>query len=289
MKGIILAGGAGTRLYPLTTIYNKQLLAIYDKPMIYYPLSTLIMMGISEILIISSPEQIPNYKNLFKNSDKLGLKISYIEQIAPNGLAEAFLLGEEFIGDSDVTLILGDNIFYGKTDLFHTALHEHKKGAQIFGYYVNDPERYGVIEFDKNGQAISLEEKPESPKSNYAVPGLYIYDNTVVDLAKSIKPSARGELEITDLNRVYMNKDLLKVTKLGRGVAWLDTGTPSSMLEAANFIASLDHRQGLKIGSIEEAALIAGFISVFDLDKVTENYPNCDYKQYLKRIIAESR
>ena len=266
MKGIILAGGAGTRLYPLTTIYNKQLLPIYDKPMIHYPLSTLILMGIRDILLISSPEQIPHYRKLLEPAEKFGLNISYTEQTAPNGLAEAFILGADFIGSDPVTLILGDNIFYGKFDLFRTAMKnlQENSGAHIFGYYVNDPERYGVIEFDENGKAISLEEKPKSPKSNYAIPGLYIYDNSVIEIARNVKPSWRNELEITDVNMEYLRREKLTVTKLGRGVAWLDTGTPKSMLDAANFIASLEQRQGLKIGSIEEASLISGFVSKND-------------------------
>lgn len=289
MKGIILAGGAGTRLYPLTTLYNKQLLPIYDKPMIYYPLSTLILMGIRDILLISSPEQIPHYKNLLENAESYGVEIQYAEQAAPNGLAEAFLIGESFIGNDSVTLILGDNIFYGKLDLFRQAVIQHgSSGAHIFGYYVNDPARYGVIEFDSSGKAISLEEKPQKPKSNYAIPGLYLYDNDVVKIAKTIKPSPRGELEITDVNRFYLQKESLTVTRLGRGVAWLDTGTPKSMLEAANFIASLDHRQGLKIGSLEEAAMISGFIDVDKLDIIVNSYPNCDYKTYLQKVVEEN-
>jgi glucose-1-phosphate thymidylyltransferase len=287
MKGIILAGGAGTRLYPLTSLYNKQLLPIHDKPMIYYPLSTLILMGINEILIISSPEQVPNYKFLFRDIEKLGVHLEYKVQDAPNGLAEAFILGAEFVGADGVTLILGDNIFYGKLDLFRNALEAHGEGAHIFGYYVNDPERYGVVDFDEGGNALSIEEKPAKPKSNYAVPGLYIYDNSVLEVAANIKPSARGELEITDVNRYYLEKNKLKVTRLGRGVAWLDTGTPSSMLEAANFIASLEHRQGLKIGSIEEAALFSGFIDRDGLKKVIASYPKCDYRTYLERILED--
>lgn len=289
MKGIILAGGAGTRLYPLTTLYNKQLLPIYDKPMIYYPLSTLILMGIRDILLISSPEQIPHYKTLLENAHKYGVEIQYAEQAAPNGLAEAFLIGESFIGNDSVTLILGDNIFYGKLDLFRQAVTEHgSSGAHIFGYYVNDPARYGVIEFNSSGKAISLEEKPQKPKSNYAIPGLYLYDNDVIRVAKTIKPSPRGELEITDVNRFYLENKTLTVTRLGRGVAWLDTGTPKSMLEAANFIASLDHRQGLKIGSLEEAAMISGFIDVDELDKIVASYPNCDYKTYLRKVVEDN-
>jgi glucose-1-phosphate thymidylyltransferase len=288
MKGIILAGGAGTRLYPLTTLYNKQLLPVYNLPMIYYPLSTLILMGIHEILLISSPDQIPHYRQLLKHAERLGLRFHYAAQEKPNGLAEAFIIGAQFIANDSVTLILGDNIFYGKLDLFRQAIGEHRdSGARIFGYYVNDPQRYGVVEFDAEGKAISIEEKPENPKSHYAVPGLYIYDNEVVAIARQVQPSWRGELEITDVNRAYMNAGNLTVSKLGRGVAWLDTGTPKSMLEAANFIASLEQRQGLKIGALEESALRSRAIKAHDLAAVVDEYPRGDYRTYLEKVIAE--
>jgi glucose-1-phosphate thymidylyltransferase len=288
MKGIILAGGSGTRLHPLTSLYNKQLLPVYDKPMIYYPLSTLILMGIKDILIISSPNQIDNYQHLLQFSGQIGLNISFKIQEAPNGLAEAFILGKDFISDDSVALILGDNIFYGKLDLFRDAVHQHQdNGAIIFGYYVNDPERYGVVAFDASKNVVSIEEKPQEPKSHYAVPGLYIYDNTVVDIAQRIEPSARGELEITDVNMAYLRKNALTVQLLGRGVAWLDTGTPKSMMEASNFIAALEQRQGLKIGSPEESAYFSGMVDKSGLTKLLESYPKSEYRAYLERMLNE--
>ena len=288
MKGIILAGGSGTRLYPITSTISKQILPVYDKPIIYYPLSVLMLAGIREILIISSPRDLPGFRNLLGDGSLLGMKFSYTEQPSPDGLAQAFILGEEFIGDDSVCMILGDNIFYGHgfgDILLNTA--ELKKGACVFGYYVTDPERYGVVEFDKNRKVISLEEKPLKPKSNYAVTGLYFYDNSVVKKAKSLKPSGRGELEITDLNRVYLDEGTLEIKLMGRGMAWLDTGTYESLLQAANFIATLEQRQGLKASCIEEIAFKRGFISKNQLLKLAEPFKNSQYGMYLIRIAEE--
>ncbi len=288
MKGIILAGGSGTRLYPITSAISKQMLPIYDKPMIYYPLSVLMLAGIREILIISTPRDLPGFRNLLGDGKALGMDFSYIEQPSPDGLAQAFILGEEFIGDDPVCMILGDNIFYGHgfgEALLKTA--ELKKGACVFGYYVNDPERYGVVEFDKNRKAISLEEKPSKPKSNYAVTGLYFYDNSVIKKAKSLKPSPRGELEITDLNRVYLEEGTLEVKLIGRGMAWLDTGTYESLLQAANFIATLEQRQGLKASCIEEIAYKRGFINKNQLIALAEPVKNSQYGKYLLGIASE--
>jgi glucose-1-phosphate thymidylyltransferase len=285
MKGIILAGGSGTRLYPITSSISKQMLPVYDKPMIYYPLSVLMLAGIREILIISTPRDLPGFRNLLGDGKSLGLTFSYKEQPSPDGLAQAFILGEEFIGNDSVCMILGDNIFYGHgfgEALLKTA--ELKKGACVFGYYVTDPERYGVVEFDKNRKVLSLEEKPKIPKSNYAVTGLYFYDNTVVAKAKSLKPSARGELEITDLNRVFLNEGTLEIKLMGRGMAWLDTGTYESLLQAANFIATLEQRQGLKASCIEEIAYKRGFIDRNQLIKIAEPIKNSQYGKYLLRI-----
>lgn len=285
MKGIILAGGSGTRLYPLTQTISKQILPIYDKPMIYYPLSVLMLAGIREILIISTPHDLPMYQKLFANGSHLGLKIEYAEQPSPDGLAQAFIIGEEFIGNDSACLILGDNIFYGYnfSKIVKEAA-EVKDGAVVFGYFVNDPERYGVAEFDANGKVISLEEKPLQPKSNYAVTGLYFYSNDVINKAKNLKPSARGELEITDLNRLYLEEDRIQVKLLGRGMAWLDTGTHESLLEASNYIATIEHRQGLKVACLEEIAYGKGYISADELRKLAQPLSKNQYGQYLLKI-----
>jgi glucose-1-phosphate thymidylyltransferase len=288
MKGIILAGGAGTRLYPITNSISKQMLPVYDKPMIYYPLSVLMLAGIKDILIISTPRDIPGFRKLLGDGSSFGIRFSYIEQPAPEGLAQAFILGEKFIGSDTVCMILGDNIFYGHgfgDILLSTA--QLKDGACIFGYYVTDPERYGVVEFDSNKKAITIEEKPKNPKSNYAVTGLYFYDNTVIKKAKSLKPSPRGELEITDLNRIYLVENKLEVKLMGRGMAWLDTGTYESLLQAANFIATLEQRQGLKASCIEEIAYKRGFINRDQLLSIAQPYKNSQYGQYLIRIANE--
>ena len=288
MKGIILAGGSGTRLYPITSAISKQMLPVYDKPMIYYPLSVLMLAGIREILIISTPRDLPGFKNLLGDGKSLGLNFSYKEQPSPDGLAQAFILGEEFIGNDTVCMILGDNIFYGHgfgDALLKTA--EIIKGACIFGYYVTDPERYGVVEFNKDKKVLSIEEKPVQPKSNYAVTGLYFYDNTVVKKAKSLKPSPRGELEITDLNRVYLEEGTLDIKLMGRGMAWLDTGTYESLLQAANFIATLEQRQGLKASCIEEIAFKRGFINKNQLLELAQPIKNSQYGKYLLRIASE--
>jgi glucose-1-phosphate thymidylyltransferase len=288
MKGIILAGGSGTRLYPITQAISKQIIPVYDKPMIYYPLSVLMLAGIKEILIISTPKDIHLYEDLLGDGSKLGLTISYVIQPSPDGLAQAFLLGEEFIANDSVCLVLGDNIFYGygfgKTLLDAAKL---KEGALVFGYFVKDPERYGVAEFDSDGNVLSLEEKPAHPKSNYAVTGLYFYGNDVVKKAKSLKPSPRGELEITDLNRLYLNEKRLKVELMGRGMAWLDTGTHESLLQASNFIYTIEQRQGLKVSCIEEIAYIRGFISKEQLVRLAEPLKKNQYGEYLLKIANE--
>jgi glucose-1-phosphate thymidylyltransferase len=288
MKGIILAGGSGTRLYPITHAISKQMLPVYDKPMIYYPLSVLMLAGIRDILIISTPRDLPGFRNLLGDGSSLGIRFSYIEQPSPEGLAQAFILGEEFIGTNSVCLILGDNIFYGHGfgDVLLKAA-DLKKGACIFGYYVNDPERYGVVEFDKSLKAVSIEEKPLKPRSNYAVTGLYFYDNSVVNKAKSLKPSPRGELEITDLNRLYLEEGKLEVRVMGRGMAWLDTGTYESLLQAANFIATLEQRQGLKASCVEEIAYKRGFIDKEKLIALAEPYKKSQYGKYLLKIASE--
>ena len=288
MKGIVLAGGAGTRLYPVTKAISKQMTAIYDKPMIYYPMSVLMLAGIRDILIISTERDLPNFKELFGTGEDLGLNIEYKIQEKPNGLAEAFIIGEEFIGNDNVALILGDNIFYGQN--FSSHLKEAaklEKGAMVFGYYVQDPKSFGVVEFNQNGQVISLEEKPEKPKSKYAVPGLYFYDNSVVEKAKSLKPSARGELEITDLNRLYMNEEKLKVDLLGRGMAWLDTGTHASMLQASNFVEAVQNTQGTYIACLEEIAYRKGWLSAEKVLELAKPLMKTGYGKYLVDIVEE--
>lgn len=287
MKGIILAGGSGTRMYPVSKIYSKQLTLIYDKPLIYHPLSTLMLAGIRDILIISNAETIPLYQKLFENGEHIGLNISYEIQPAPNGIAQSFIIGEKFIGKDSVTLILGDNIFYGKLDFFYKSVQQIKNGATIFAYQVTDPQRYGIVEFDKDGRAISIEEKPQVPKSNYAVPGLYVYDNRVVEISKNLKPSKRGELEITDVNRTYLEANELYVEKIGRGVAWLDTGTPEALLKASQFFGVIEDRQGLKVACIEEIAFQKGFISREKFEQTVNNIPKSLYREYLERILNE--
>ncbi len=288
MKGIVLAGGSGTRLYPLTMITSKQLLPIYDKPMVYYPLSTLMLAGIKDILIISTPRDLPNFKNLLGDGSDYGINLSYKEQPSPDGLAQAFILGEEFIGDDCCAMVLGDNIFYGNgfSSLLRDAVKnaEENKRASVFGYYVEDPERFGVVEFDKDGKVISIEEKPKNPKSNYAVTGLYFYDNSVVEKAKKMKPSARGELEITDLNRVFLEENALDVKLLGRGYAWLDTGTMDSLIEAGQFVQMIEKRQGIKISAIEEIAYKNGWISKEKLLESAERYGKSTYGAHLKKV-----
>jgi glucose-1-phosphate thymidylyltransferase len=285
-KAILLAGGAGTRLFPITTIVCKQLLPVYDKPMICYPLATLMLGGLREILIISTPKDLPMLRDFLGDGAQLGLQLQYAEQAKPNGIAEAFLIAAKFISGSGVSLILGDNIFYGKLDFYREAL-ATEAGACIFGYQVRDPQRYGVVEFGPDGRAISLEEKPKQPKTHFAVPGLYVYDHQVVDLCRSLRPSARGELEITDLNLLYLKKKQLHVKLLSRGMAWLDTGTQTSLLEAANYIATIEHRQGLKIACLEEVAFRMGFISETDLVKTIDRLPSGEYRDYLRTVCEE--
>jgi len=285
-KAIILAGGAGSRLFPITKIVCKQLLPVYDKPMICYPLATLMLGGLRDILIISTPKDLPMIRDFLGDGAQLGIKIQYAEQPAPKGIAQAFLIGSKFIGDSGACLILGDNIFYGKLDFFREAL-AIKHGACIFGYQVRDPERYGVVEFDRDGRVISLEEKPKRPKTQFAVPGLYVYDSRVVDLCKTLKPSARDELEITDLNLLYLKEGSLHVKLLSRGMAWLDTGTQTSLLEAGNYIATIEHRQGLKVACLEEVALRMKFITCEDLARTIDGLPGGDYREYLKLVCEE--
>ena len=292
MKGIILAGGAGTRLYPSTMVVSKQLLPVYDKPMIYHPISVLMLAGIKDILIISTPQDLPNFKKLLKDGSQFGVRFDYKEQPSPDGLAQAFVLGEEFIGDDSAALILGDNIFYGQG--FSGMLNENiemiekQGGASVFGYQVKDPERFGVVEFDKNNKAISIEEKPANPKSDYAVTGLYFYDNNVVKYAKELKPSARGEYEITDLNRIYLEKNQLNVNLLGRGFAWLDTGTHHSLLQAGLYIQTIEENQGIKIACLEEIAYKMGFLSKEQIAKNIEGYKGNEYFNYVKKIVEKS-
>lgn len=289
MKGIILAGGAGSRLFPLTLVASKQLQPVYDKPMVYYPLTTLIESGIRELCLVSTPLDLQRFRHLLGDGSAWGLRIEYREQAKPEGIAQAFLIAESFIAGDAVTLILGDNIFYGG-DSFHRAFAEFKNGATIFGYHVNDPERYGVVEFDGEGRAISIEEKPKQPRSNYAVPGLYIYDCDVVPITRSLKPSARGELEITDVNVEYMRRGRLRVCRLSRGFAWLDAGTSSSLHEASAYVQTIERRQGIKIGCPEEAAFRRGFLSLTQLEALTQRMPKCEYREYLvNEVIAEAR
>ncbi len=288
MKGIILAGGAGSRLFPLTQVASKQLQPVYDKPMVYYPLTTLIEGGIREFCLISTPQDLPRFQQLLGDGRGWGLSIEYREQAKPEGIAQAFRIAESFIGDDSVTLILGDNVFYGG-ESFQRAFNEFREGAVIFGYHVQDPERYGVVEFDGHGNAISIEEKPRAPRSDYAVPGLYIYDNHIVAIARALKPSARGELEITDANLEYLRRGKLKVYPLNRGFAWLDAGTSSSLHEASAYVQTIEKRQGIKIGCPEEAAFARGFLSLEALEALTSRMPVCEYRAYLQEVVEEAR
>jgi glucose-1-phosphate thymidylyltransferase len=287
MKGIILAGGSGSRLYPLTRVASKQLQPVYDKPMVYYPLTTLVENGIRELCLISTPHDLPRFWQLLGDGDSWGLSIDYMEQPYPGGIAQAFLVAESFIGEDSVALILGDNIFYGGS-CFQRAFAEFDGGATIFGYHVHDPERYGVVEFNADGQAISIEEKPKRPKSNYAVPGLYLYDNDVVEITKGLKPSARGELEITDVNLTYLERGDLRVYQLNRGFAWLDAGTSSSLHDAAAYVQTIEQRQGIKIGCPEEAAFQRRFITLERLEALVNKMPKCEYSEYLQEVVAEA-
>ena len=293
MKGIILAGGSGTRLYPLTKAVSKQIMPVYDKPMIYYPLSTLMLAGINEVMIISTPRDLPVFEELLGTGEQLGMKFTYAVQEQPRGLADAFIIGADFIGDDSVALVLGDNIFYGQS--FSKVLRQTRErietegGATIFGYYVRDPREYGVVEFDKNGKALSIEEKPEHPKSNYAVPGLYFYDNSVVDIAANVKPSARGEIEITSINNEYLDRGILQVETMGRGFAWLDTGNHDALLDASDFVAAFQKRQGLYISCIEEIAWRRGFIDNAQLKKLGESLSMTDYGKYILSLLEESK
>jgi len=287
VKGIILAGGAGSRLYPLTLVASKQLQPVFDKPMVYYPLTTLIENGVRQLCLISTPNDLPRFRQLLGNGEAWGLSIEYLEQARPAGIAQAFLIAQSFIGSDPVTLILGDNIFYG-ADGFKRAFADFQVGASIFGYHVHDPERYGVVEFDSEGRALSIEEKPKKPRSNHAVPGLYLYDNQVVEITKNLRPSARGELEITDVNIAYMQRGQLRVHQLSRGFAWLDAGTSSSLHEASAYVQTIEKRQGIKIGCPEEAAFRRGFLSSDELEKLAAHMPNCEYLDYLHRVLAEA-
>ncbi|CCH06364.1 glucose-1-phosphate thymidylyltransferase RfbA [Achromobacter xylosoxidans] len=288
MKAIILAGGAGSRLYPLTLVASKQLQAVYDKPMIYYPLTVLIASGIRQFCLITTPQDLPRFEALLGDGSRWGISIEYREQPRPDGIAQAFVIAESFIGKDKVVLMLGDNIFFGG-DAFPRAIAGFEAGATIFAYHVKDPQRYGVVEFDRHGHALSIEEKPQSPRSNYAVPGVYIYDNQVVDIAKSLTPSARGELEITDVNRVYLERGQLDVHRLSRGFAWLDAGTSSALQEASSYIQTIEKRQDVKIGCPEEAALVRGFLTVEQLEALLATMPACEYREYLTRVAEETR
>jgi glucose-1-phosphate thymidylyltransferase len=290
-KAIVLAGGAGTRLHPLTRVACKQLLPVYDKPMIYYPIATLMLGGLREVLVISTPKDLPQFRDLLGDGTRLGMRFQYAEQPAPAGLAQAYLIGADFVGDDPSCLILGDNIFYGKLDFFRQALRQvgEEGGACIFGYQVKDPERYGVVEFAPDGRAISIEEKPRQPKSAFAVPGLYVFDKDVVEIARNLKPGARGELEITDVNREYLRRGRLHVKVLGRGMAWLDTGTQESLLDAGNYIAAIEHRQGLKIACLEEIAYHQGFIDRAGMERCIADSPKSPYRDYLELVLAEKR
>ena len=286
MKGIILAGGTGSRLYPLTLVSSKQLQPVYDKPMVYYPLTVLIASGIRDFCLISTPQDLPRFQQLLGDGSQWGIAIEYREQARPEGIAQAFILAEAFIGQAPVTLILGDNIFFGG-DAFPRAFADFKSGATIFAYHVNDPERYGVVEFDAEGRAVSLEEKPARPRSNYAVPGVYLYDNDVVAIARSLKPSSRGELEITDVNKEYLRRGTLRVQRLSRGTAWLDAGTSSSLHEASAYVQTIEKRQGMKLGCPEEAALHRGFLSLGDFENLVTGLPQCEYRDYLADVASE--
>lgn len=288
-KGILLAGGAGTRLHPMTQAVSKQLLPVYDKPMVFYPLSVLMLAGIREILVITTPEDQPAFKRLLGDGNQWGIQLSYVVQPKPEGLAQAFILGRDFVGEDSVALILGDNIFYGQgfQNMLARAARQ-EQGATVFAYQVRDPQRYGVVDFDENGNAIHIEEKPQNPRSNYAVTGLYFYDNSVLEVAENLKPSARGELEITDVNRIYLERKQLKVEIFSRGFAWLDTGTPESLLQASNFMETIDHRQGLKVACLEEIALDRGFISMAEFEALA-NRSNNEYCAYLKRVLDWKR
>ena len=288
MKGIILAGGAGSRLYPLTMVASKQLQPVYDKPMVYYPLTTLLEGGIREICLISTPQDLPRFRQLLGDGSRFGATIDYREQASPAGIAQAFRIADTFIGPDAVSLILGDNIFWGG-DTFQRAFAEFTTGATVFGYHVLDPERYGVVEFDAAGKAVSIEEKPKRPRSNYAVPGLYIYDNEIVQIARDLKPSARGELEITDVNLEYLRRGTLRVFRLGRGFAWLDAGTSSSLHEASAYVQTVEKRQGIKVGCPEEAAFRRGFLTLGQLEQVITTIPTCEYRAYLEGVVAEAR
>lgn len=288
MKAIILAGGTGSRLYPLTQVTSKQLQAVFDKPMIYYPLTVLIAAGVREFCLISTPQDLPKFENLLEDGRKWGIRIEYREQARPEGIAQAFLIAEDFIAGEDVVLMLGDNIFSGGGD-FPRAMAEFRDGAAIFAYHVRDPERYGVVEFDAKGNALSLEEKPVKPRSSYAVPGVYIYDKNVVDIARGLKPSPRGELEITDVNIEYLRRGKLKVNRLSRGFAWLDAGTSSALQEASAYIEAVERRQGVKIGCPEEAALVRGFLSLAAFEKLVNELPNCQYRDYLRSVADETK